>query len=331
VHTYYGSGDFHGGGLAEAHLRTMVGPMIKHMDLEDLRAGVQLYAGERADQVEIAITEYNLVVQEGHTPTPHYGMSLDQGLFVADMVRTLIELGVPLGDLHCLIGFGEGEGWANTPVLSPYPELIPRPAAYVLRLFNLHFAPLRVKSEVEGAPLLTGSLPALEVVAGTDETGDRLTLLAINKQTTATITATILISGFTPVPEARVWTLNGTDIAAFNDRGHPTDVTVTESAIADAGERFVYGFPAHSVTLIELRGVRLVWLPLIIRDWPRPTRRPTAATVRRNCLTRSPTRPALSGLRLVLQRNGLCLPSRRCAHPMAEGPLAHQRALRAVA
>jgi alpha-N-arabinofuranosidase len=77
VHTYYGSGDFYGGGLAEAHLRTMAGPMIKQMDLEDLRAGVQLYAGERADQVEIAVTEYNLVVQERHTPTPHYGMSLD--------------------------------------------------------------------------------------------------------------------------------------------------------------------------------------------------------------------------------------------------------------
>ncbi|MGA9347496.1 MAG: hypothetical protein WBW48_01665, partial [Anaerolineae bacterium] len=170
VHPYYSSGAFSGGGLAEAHLRTMAGPLIKQMDLEDLRAGVRLYAGEQADQVEIAITEYNLHVSERHSPTPHYGMSLDQGLFVADMVRTMIELGVPLGDLHCLISLSEGEGWGNTPVLSPYPELILRPAAYVLQLFNRHFAPVRVESEVEGAPLLTGSLPALEVVASTDAT-----------------------------------------------------------------------------------------------------------------------------------------------------------------
>ena len=251
VHPYYSSGECKWHSLTWVHLCTMAGPLIRQMDLEDLRAAVELYAGERADQVEIAITEYNLFVPEDHTPTPHYGMSLDQGLYVADMMRTLIELGIPLGDLHCLIGIGEGEGWENTPVLSPYPQLIPRPAAYVLQLFNHHFAPVRVESEVEGAPLLTGSVPALEVVASTDETGNRTTLLAINKETTATITATIVISGFAPIPEARVWTLNGPDIAAFNDRGHPTDVMVTESAIADVGERFVYPFPAHSVTLIE--------------------------------------------------------------------------------
>lgn len=35
------------------------------------------------------------VVSERHTPTPHYGISLDQGLFVANMLRTMIELGVP--------------------------------------------------------------------------------------------------------------------------------------------------------------------------------------------------------------------------------------------
>jgi hypothetical protein len=263
VHPYYSSGDYGGGGLAEAHLRTMAGPLIRQMDGEDLWAAIRLYAGERADQVEIAITEYNLYVSETHSPTPHYGMSLDQGLFVADMLRTFIELGVPLGDLHCLIGKYEGEGWGNTAVLSPYPQLIPRPAAYVLQLFNQHFASVRVESEIEGAPLLTGSLPALEVVASTDEASERLTLLAINKETTATITATVVISGFTPAATAQVWTLNGEDISSFNDTGHPTDVVTTESAIADAAVSFTYAFPAHSVTLIEFVEERRVYLPLV--------------------------------------------------------------------
>jgi alpha-N-arabinofuranosidase len=279
VHPYYSSGDYGGNSLAEAHVRTMAGPLIKEMTLEDLRAAVRLYAGERADQVEIAITEYNLYVSERHTPTPHYGMSLDQGLFVADMVRTMIELGVPLGNLHCLIGNYEGEGWGNTQVLSPYPRLIPRPAAYVLQLFNQYFAPLRVESQVEGTPLLTGSVPALEVVASTDEASERLTLLAINKETTANITATVVISGFIPAPTATVWTLNGEDIGSFNDAGHPTDVVTTESAITDAGERFIYVFPAHSVTLIELLpagpGSRL-YLPLVPRGYTSATPTPFA-------------------------------------------------------
>jgi alpha-L-arabinofuranosidase len=155
-------------------------------------------------------------------------------------------------------------------VMSPYPQLIPRPAAYVLQLFNQHFAPGRVESEVEDAPLLTGSLPALEVMASTTEASERLTLLAINKETTATITATIVISGFTPASTAQVWTLNGADISSFNDASHPTDVVTTESVVTDAGERFVYSFPAHSVTLIELlpaeSGSRL-YLPLVLRDY----------------------------------------------------------------
>jgi len=267
VHAYHGSGD-PDGNLDEAHLRTMAGPLIKQMDLEDLRAGLRLYpstgpstssgrrsgrrAGDRADQVEIAITEYNLVVPEDRTPTPHYGMSLDQGLFVADMLRVLTEQGVSLGNLHALINTHEGEGWANTAVMSPYPQLIPRPPAYVLQLFTQHFAPVRVESQVQDVPLLTGSVPALEVVAGSDDVDDRLTLLAINKEMTATITATIAISGFVPASTAAVWTLNGPDIAAFNDASHPTDVITTESAIADAGEEFTCAFPAHSVTLIEL-------------------------------------------------------------------------------
>jgi alpha-N-arabinofuranosidase len=341
VHPYYSTGDYGGNSLVEAHLRTMAGPLIRQMDLEDLRAGVRLYAGERADQVEIAITEYNLFVPDRQSPTPHYGMSLDQGLFVADMVRTMIELGVPLGDLHCLINIHEGEGWGNTAVMSPYPQLIPRPAAYVLQLFNQRFAPVQVESEVEGTPLLSGSLSALEVVASTDDTGDRLTLLAINKETTATITAAIAISGFTPAATATVWTLNGPDIAAFNDRGHPTDVVITESAIANAGQSFVYAIPAHSVTLIELVAASShptptptatptstptptpiatprsrLYLPLILKNYIQTTPTPTLTP------TSTPT-PSAGGIVLADRPGGLELVSAPVTLPLTIGHVAY--------
>jgi len=304
VHPYLWSGAFHGGGLAEAHLRTMAGPLIKRMDLEDLRAGIRLYAGARADQVEIAATEYNFIVLEDYTPTRHYGMSLDQGLYIADMLRHLIEMEVPLGNLHSLTTYAEGEEWMNTAALSPYPHFIRRPEAYVLELFSHHFAPVPVGSEVEGAPLLTGSMPALEAAASIDETGERLTLLAINKDATMPITATVAISGFTPAPEATVRTLNGPEITAYNNVTHPISVTIAESSVTDAAENFVYTFPAHSVTLIELQAppptsrcvgdangnrvgdivdimttasdVRcLIYLPVVAANWHQPWPTPT--------------------------------------------------------
>jgi alpha-N-arabinofuranosidase len=310
VHPYHWSGDYGGGGLAEAHLRTMGGPLIKQMELEDLRAAVRLYAGARADQVEIAITEYNLVVSENHTPTDRYGMSLDQGLYVADMLRTLIELGIPLGNLHTLIDIHDlGEEWGNTPALSP--QLIPRPPAYVLQLFNQYFGPVQVEAVVKDEPLLTGSLPALEVVASTDERGERLTLLAINKETTATITATIAISGFTPAATAQVWTLNGTDIAAFNDASHPTDVMITETTIADAGQQFVYSFLAHSVTLIELLASEpgsQLYLPLILQGYTPATpmhphtKTPVSAELTPAYGSHPGREPSPTGLTLTAQR-----------------------------
>jgi len=313
-HLYTWSGDFEprGGGLAEAHLRTMAGPLVRRMDLEDLRAGIRLYAGARADQIEIAATEYNFIVAEQHTPTPHYGMSVDQGLYVADMLRHLIELEVPLANLHALTTYAEVEGWPNTAALSPSPDFIRRPESYVLELFTPsigsgrrhHFAPVPVESEVEGAPPLTGSVPALEVVASTDETGERLTLLAVNKDAARAITATLTISGFTPSPTATVWTLNGPEVSAFNNITHPLSVTITTSSITDAAESFVYAFPAHSVTLIELQagplasqcvsdvngnGIGdivdiqttvsdmrcLIYLPVVAANWRQPWSTPT--------------------------------------------------------
>jgi len=208
--------------------------------------------------VEIAATEYNFIVAEHHTPTPHYGMSVDQGLYIADMLRHLIELEIPLANLHALTTYAEGEEWLNTAALSPYPHFIRRPEAYVLELLTHYFAPVPVESEVKGAPLLTGSVPALEVVAGTDETGDWLTLLGVNKDAAMPITATVTISGFIPSPTATVRTLNGPELTAYNNVTHPLSVAITTTSITDAAKRFVYTFPAHSVTLMELRSAPLV-------------------------------------------------------------------------
>jgi alpha-N-arabinofuranosidase len=265
VHPYSSSGDLNGGGLEEAHLRTMVGPLDRQIGLEELRASVQFAAGSQASQVELAITEYNLFVPEESTPTPHYGMSLDQGLFLADMVRVLVEEGIALGNLHCLISTGTGEGWGNTPVTSAYPELLPRPGAYVLELYNQHFAEHLVESGVEGAPLLSGSVPTLEVLSSRDDTG-RLTLLVINKHATAAIETRVSLNGFAPQAAATVWTLSGLDITAYNDTAHPNDVTLTESLFTEAGETFVYAFPPHSVTVMELHGGWRVYLPVVTRD-----------------------------------------------------------------
>ncbi|NOZ06591.1 MAG: hypothetical protein GXP41_09635 [Chloroflexi bacterium] len=266
AHLYHmiGSND-----LATARLIMLAGPGLKQQHLQDLRQGIQQYAGGRADQVELLVTEYNVVLNTTHTPTPRYGMSLDQGLFIANMLRVMIEEGVTVGNMHALIGpEAANGGWGNTIALSPYPELIPRTEAYVLQLFSQHFESQRVQSEVSAAPMLTDTLPALTAVASTDNAGTRLTLLAINQSATDPITATLAISGFVPAPTAQVWTLNGPAITSYNAAGHPTDVHTVTSTLEISGTTLPYTFPAHSVTLIALQHAATTfeyYLPLVER------------------------------------------------------------------
>ncbi|MFQ5460160.1 MAG: hypothetical protein ACE5EL_05160, partial [Anaerolineae bacterium] len=253
IHPYEASGDLAGGGIQEAHLRTMAAPARVQARIEDLRAGIDLYAGLRAADVAIAVTEYNLYVPPDKSPAPHYGMALDQALFGADTLRRLAQMGVPLANLHSLISAGEGEGWGNTSVLSPYPDLVMRSGGLALSLVAQRMAGEAVTTVAEEVPLITGSVPALETAAARDTEGRRLTLLAINKDSAQAVTAEVSIDGFIPRGDAMVRTLTGRAITAYNSPAHPQDVAVSTSALPEAGAAFEYTFPPRSVTVIELR------------------------------------------------------------------------------
>ena len=237
--------------LEALHRWTAASPLLFEVWLERARARIDAYAGERASEVELAVTEYNPILRFRDPRWPRFRDSLSQALAVTDLLRVFIEQGVPLAQLHCLTSDRGGA------MFKP-PDYVRQAEAYVLELYG-HLAPERVESAVEGTPRYTVSyrdgnytIPYLEALAARGPEGKRLTLLVINKHPKEAITAEIRLEGFTPRPLARVYTLNGPSLDAFNSPEHPMAVALSQSDLIGVAEAFTYVFPAHSATLIEL-------------------------------------------------------------------------------
>ena len=249
----YGKPPRHVPDLEALHRWTVASPLLFEVWLERARARIDAHAGKRASEVELSVTEYNPILRFRDPRWPRFRNSLSQALAVADLLRVFIEHGITLAQLHCLTSEGGGG------MLTPSPDHLRQSEAYALELYS-HLDGERVESSIEGGPCYTISyrgvpyeIPYFEAIAALDPSEAKLALLVINKHPTEALAAEIKIQGFVPRAQATAYTLNGPSLDAFNFPKHPTAVRISQTVFAEAAKTFPYTFPAHSVTLIELR------------------------------------------------------------------------------
>lgn len=120
------------------------------------------------------------------------------------------------------------------------------------------------------------AVPYLHIAVSRSADGQRMTIVAINKHFDKSSRAAIKVDGMNILAQGRAWTLNGTGIDAHTGtgpvsipglqwatqaadktnprfaKGGTAEIAVTESPLNDLGHSFVYEFPAHSITIIEL-------------------------------------------------------------------------------
>jgi len=96
-----------------------------------------------------------------------------------------------------------------------------------------------------------GPFPYLDVSASLSEAGDALTLAVINRHRDAAIAAEIDLGGWQPASQATSYVVTADDVNAMNDFGQER-VKSMEGKVTVAA-RFVYEFPAHSLTVMPLR------------------------------------------------------------------------------
>jgi alpha-N-arabinofuranosidase len=205
-------------------------------------------AGER---IRIAFTEW--LFHGSNDSVPRF-TNLGGALMTAGFLNALIRVAdfTPISDMTGLIEFGG--------VWKKRGRVYGVPAYWAFRMYSTAdiATPVAARASVETYDVSEGNnripeikgVPYLDVVAALNEAGDRLTLLAVNRQLERDITAGLKLAGFTPAGEARVTTLAGTGFSQINDEARPEAVRPVESVFRVAAE---YTFPRGSVTAIEFR------------------------------------------------------------------------------
>jgi alpha-N-arabinofuranosidase len=263
----------------------LAAPALIADNLHTVASQIAAYAPSRVSQIAIAVTEWGPLFQMNtggrfaqHTRT------LGSALFAADTLKALIESPATqianfnvLNDLSIMCWLCS-EGGIYPPVWTPTAE------SQAFQMFHQHFGTQLVSSAVAGpqySNLAIGFVPAtsgvqyLDVVSSLSADGRSLYLIGINKHFDNSIAASVSIRGFTPSASAVSWTLNGAGIDSNTGtaplqapgvywapqaedpqnpqfyNGAPGQVAVA-AGLVNAGPDFIYIFPPHSVTALQL-------------------------------------------------------------------------------
>jgi alpha-L-arabinofuranosidase len=99
-------------------------------------------------------------------------------------------------------------------------------------------------------------LPALDAAATLSGDGHTLYLAVVNRSQDQSVSTGIRLSGWRPSSDqVRAYELNGKSWDSFNPYGSTANVNIRERMVGVQHAAFSYRFPAHSITVLELRGI----------------------------------------------------------------------------
>jgi len=218
-------------------------------------------SAKEEERVKIAFDEWNI----HYRSTPENGneenYALKDGLFAAGVfvvlhrlcrsvtTANLAQLVNVLGAIHM-----EKHGLYLTPIYWAFELFVNHSGSVALDTF--------VRSErydIEGemrfgkAKLRLQSVPYLDASGTLAENENRLYLAVVNYQNAKDIQCPVVLDGFSPSPDARIYELNGPDVMAVNGFDSPDRIRIKDKTVKNIGPAFSYTFPAHSATIMELR------------------------------------------------------------------------------
>jgi alpha-L-arabinofuranosidase len=161
---------------------------------------------------------------------------------------------VPVSDMTGIIEFGG--------IWKKRGRVFGVPAYWVFRLYSQADVTRLVEAQnnaqkydvVQGSTRLPTipDVPYLDVVAGLNSSGDKLTLFCVNRHLTKEIEARIDIAGFHPA-SATAHSIFAGSIYEKNDETEPEHIYPREASVSVDSAQIKYTFRHESVTVIELR------------------------------------------------------------------------------
>lgn len=253
-------------------------PLNIAQNLQSLSDEIDSYAGSRASQIGLAVTEWGPLFNLFDSPYALHVRTLGSAIFVASTLKAYVESPrMQVANMFSLLD-NNVSAWLGKKNGNYYPEA----PYYAMQLYTQHFGSLLVPSFVSaptynspaiGIVPAESNVPYLEVVSSLSADGQKLYIMGINKHFDLPITATIQLKGFNPAPDGSVWALLGTGIDANtgNDfppgnwspqmqdsqnprfyKGSPSEVQLIHAPQTSFGSTFTYTFQPHSVMSIEL-------------------------------------------------------------------------------
>jgi alpha-N-arabinofuranosidase len=208
-------------------------------------------------KAHIAFTEWLFIHGDGFTrAAPRYD-NLGGAITAAAFFNTLMRHAdiVPISDMTGIIEFGGI--WKKRERVYGTPQY---------HLFTMYAnadasTPVAVQAESGTYDVHNGvrrlpeieRVPYLDVLAATNDSGDKLTLFLVNRHLSADITAKLTLRNFKPQNVVDVKTLTSGSIYDINSELEPEAVTPRPTTIEVKGPEFIYRFPKASVTLVEMK------------------------------------------------------------------------------
>ena len=199
--------------------------------LDGLKAVWKKYAGTKP--VEIHVGSFNSI---SYYPEAFEVNFLPQGLWVMDILGTLIREDVTFGGYWCLMN-------PYPPGQSDYGLISPEFEGYVAydayKLASNHF----------GDKLVSSSSDTVDVsaYASISADGTKLYIWLINKQPATDIPVTFTLQNFSPQSTATAWILDGPTFPA-----HVYDYSIRTETISGVASTFTWTVPSYSAVAIEL-------------------------------------------------------------------------------
>ena len=150
-------------------------------------------------------------------------------------------------------------GWSGGIIQASRHAVFVTPTYLVNALYASHLGHERLASTLRGPTFDSTqegtAVPAIDAVVSHSENGRQIFIKIVNTDPSQPIPTEILLTGVHVAKQARIETLNGSDLKASNDFTHPDLVHITTDTIT-AGSSFKITLPEHSVSVITMDVVR---------------------------------------------------------------------------
>lgn len=242
--------------------QVLYAPVLQGQLIDQMRAKLDQYAG--AGTVQPVMDAWGH--QQGNTggdPVNHQRLS--EGMLAANQLIEYAKASVPMGQRFLLNDTPYNPDIDDAPAGRRYNAAIVNdptgsqffmaPTGYAIQVMSKLGGTTEVASSVAGNPMIqlaTGAQnPTLATIASTTDDG-KLQLVVVNNSLDTDVTADVDLGGVKHDPRATVETLNGPSWDSLNTFAAPDVVQAVTSTTNVGTGSYVYTFPAHSVTRIEV-------------------------------------------------------------------------------